>query len=574
MSTADIFGEADSSDESEAEKDKETTPKDVEMKEAGDDKKEEAEKKKSESNPFGSDDSDDDDDDKPAKETKEDDKKETATEENDPFAEDDSDDSDGDAKMKDKKKDDLEDSDEEVGQKSPAKDAAKKDKSADLGLEDSDDDDDVEFDDTGAVTGSSHNKGFQKKVSRKSALDTLREAEEAEEAAARADVAPTSPKKPAPPKVDPKTMVVLQPERPSSSTSLHVTKLPNLVGIQPEAFDPSTYSAAAEEKEYKGFVNDMVRWRYKKDKNGEMLRDDEGNLLRESNTRLVQWEDGSFTLHIGKEALNMDNIDSSHTVGTVDVVTGRTATFAGLNGYLYLSQMANFREPKKEGEEKDEESEEKDGFIETAAGTVLECMGPMGSRFSARPSSLKSEAHKSLTVAVRKRTIKRAQIAEVVTQFDPEKVKEERIKQKDGLAKEQARKRNYGDNYRSRSRPRVGMNRSYLEDDGDFDSTDLRAIKKRTMNADDEEYDDYGDEFVDYGDDDEDDETFNQKRPRKRAKNRLQDSDDEDDDEPAAATGKAAEDDDDDDDDEDDEVITPVKSSKKKKQAVFDDDSD
>merc|ERR1712161_186265 len=52
----------------------------------------------------------------------------------------------------------------------------------------------------------------------------------------------------------------------------------------------------------------------------------------------------------------------------------------------------------------------------------------MGSRLVAKPSSLQSDAHKSLTVAVRQRTTKKAKIAAYMTEEDPEKLKQERIK--------------------------------------------------------------------------------------------------------------------------------------------------
>ena len=463
---------------------------------------------------------------------------------------------------------DDDDDDEEIKKKPEEK----KTNTADLGLDDSSEDDEPEFDDAGDVTGTGHNKGFQRKVSQqKTAVERAREQEEAE--ARREQEESPKPQRPRAPKVDPRTTVVLDPELPPSSASFHITKLPNLVGIQPYAFDPTTYLATAEEEEYRGYVHDMIRWRYKRGEDGELARDDDGKLIRESNARLVQWEDGSYTLHVGKEAFEVENIDSSLTVGTSD---SNKVKFAGLNGYLYLSQVATHREKKavssekkaEDDEEKDkmEEEEKKEEVEETPAGTILECMGAIGSRFIARPSSLRSEAHKSLTVAVRQKTIKKARIAEVVTQEDPEKAKMERIKVKQDLEKANARKRSYGEPRYGRAAPRhrPGMNRSYLEqDDGDYDTVNIRAMKRRTMDADDEDMDDYGD-----SDEDDEEEAMFNRRPKKgttaeakKKKASLEDDSDDDDDEELFG------------DDDDDEVVAPVKSHKKRAhQAVVDDD--
>jgi len=324
-------------------------------------------------------------------------------------------------------------------------------------------------------------------------------------------------------------VTVLQATRPDEGTSLHMTKLPNVVAIQPTAFDEVDYDEKEEEEQYKGYMHNMVRWRYKKDGNGALVRDEEGSLVRESNTKLVKWSDGSFTLHIGKEAFDIQNVDSSASDG-----------FAGLNGYVYLSQNATF---KNENEDDDEDMQN--------GGTVLECIGPVASRLVAKPSSLQSESHKSLTVAVRQRTVKRAKIAQYMTEEDPEKLKQERIKYNEDVDKIKQRKRAAGGNYRSGGGGRrPGMNRSYLEEDEGFDDVNVSRLKKG--------YD--MDEMEDYGDDSDDDygpSAMNRNRKRQR-KSAEEDSDDDEDEMVF------------DDDDDDDEVVNVHK--KKKTAAVLDDD--
>jgi RNA polymerase-associated protein LEO1 len=278
-----------------------------------------------------------------------------------------------------------------------------------------------------------------------------------------------------------------------------------------------------EEEYYRGYVNNMIRWRYKysPDDDTQISRDGDGNPLRESNTRLVKWSDGTYTLHVGQELLEVDNLDSSVPV---DADGGGTSLpgFAGINGYLYVSQKARVRPPSKKDmidpddnnhETKHESSEEDEEETPAQpAGTVLECIGPITSRFAPRPASLASEAHRNLTLAMRHRNVKRARIAEFVTDFDPEKEKQARIKGKDDLAKSQNRgaRRSGGGGGRRR-----GMNPSYLEEDEDYEGVNLGRLKRQTMrreygNEDEEEVMDYGED----SDEEEDEWSKNKKRKR------------------------------------------------------------
>ena len=327
----------------------------------------------------------------------------------------------------------------------------------------------------------------------------------------------------------------------------HFAKLPNLVGINSKPFNTQTHDHEEEEEYYRGYVHNMIRWRYKYNSNDggedgehELLRDANGDPVRESNTRLVKWSDGSYTLHVGQEVLEVDNLDSSINAAGEGGGPNALAGFAGINGYLYASQKARIRPPSKKelekaknnGEEpddkenKDNDDDDDDDDDDTPAqpaGTVLECLGPISSRFAPRPASLHSEAHRNLTLAMRQRNVKRARIAEFVTEVDPEKEKMARIKGKDDLAKSQARSsardgggRRGGGGRRNYSR---GMNARYLEEDGDYDGVNLKQLKRQTMRRDmySDEEDDVG---MDYGDDseDEDDEWSKNKRkkPAKR----------------------------------------------------------
>ena len=538
-----LFGDSSSSS------DEDETPKDSaakEPKESKDSAKDEEETKE-ETAKEKKDDSDDDDD----------------------LLDDDDDDDDGDVEKE-----------EETKANEPEKEANAKPAPSTSNLfgDDSDDDeDDVEFDDKGDVVGvSSKTMGGDVHRPSVSSLPPARtgpprgddsEAEEEERQQQENREQQASPER------KPETVNWTVPEMtrpdPAPSTKLQITKLPNIVGIQTQAFDPNTYDIAAEEEYYGAAVHNLMRWRYKRkgtagssgpsnplDDSEDLERDAAGKLLRESNTRLVQWDDGSWTLHVGKEAFEIDTFLAPKT--NADENKEGVYKFPGINGYLYLSQKATAKTAK-DNEDGDDGSPEE----EATEDTVLECMGPMASRWTIRPSSLQSEAHKSLTVAVRQKTIKKARIAEVVTQEDPEKLKQERIRVKQDLDKVAKNKRSRasggyggGGGYR---RPR--MNRAYLEeDDRDFDTTDIKAMKRRAFEDD---MDDYGEDMDD--DDDEEEEDF--KHAAKRKKSAA-----------AAAKEESSDDDDivmgDDDDEEEEETFVVKKHAKRSNQAVLDDDDD
>lgn len=433
---------------------------------------------------------------------------------------DDDDDSDN-AKQVDKAKDSGSKDKDEEEKKKDAKEAPKsKPTTSDLFGDSSDDDDEGEakLDD---VVGSSAPAGA-KKTEVAPSQDEDAPVPSSAEAGSAVVVKP------------PEKAMVLESNQPGKDVSLHMTKLPNLVAIQPAAFEEDLYLEKEEEEQYKGYVQNMIRWRYKRNSDGELERGEDGSLVRESNSRLVQWSDGSFTLHVGNETFDIQTTDSS------------SQGFAGLNGYIYLSQKAAFSN---EGAEDD-----------APGGTVLECMAPVTSRFVPKPSSLQSEAHKSLTVAVRQKTIKKARIAEYVTQEDPELAKAARVRNKEDLEKAMARKStsSYRPSGGSRSRP--SSSRRYMDeedDDGDYDTTNIKALKRNGMEDD---MDDYGDE----SDDDGYDDTFRKGRDRKRRK--KEDEEDEDDEEELVFEEES--------DEEEGTLIKAHKKTNRSRQAVVDDDDE
>jgi RNA polymerase-associated protein LEO1 len=332
-----------------------------------------------------------------------------------------------------------------------------------------------------------------------------------------------------------------------------------LVGVQTKPFELGRYDARDEDDEFGDASYNLIRWR----KGNNSSSRSNGASALESNARIVEWEDGSLTLHIGaSEAFEIDALNNS--------TSGSIPGFSK-NGYLFHSHKAQEKSQVENNDKK-----------KTTGVTVLECVAPIASRLTIRPSSLQSEAHKMLTVAVRKRTTQRAQIATIATQVDPEKQKQERIRNKTDLDKSRARSAaasgGGGTGAPRRRIPAAGSSRSrrdYLEDDEDdrdFDTTNIRALKRGAYE------DDYEDDGQDDDEDDDDDgEGFmSRSAAARRTKKRKQS---------AGAGSSSSSDDDivqgknddgDDDDDDDDEALAVKKTSAKPppRQTVFADDED
>ena len=53
------------------------------------------------------------------------------------------------------------------------------------------------------------------------------------------------------------------------------------------------------------FTTNIIRWRYKRDSLGRLELGEDGLPLRETNTRLVKWSDGSTQLLVGDESFDV-----------------------------------------------------------------------------------------------------------------------------------------------------------------------------------------------------------------------------------------------------------------------------
>ena len=120
---------------------------------------------------------------------------------------------------------------------------------------------------------------------------------------------------------------------------LRLVRLPGAFGIQQKPFDPSTYNSEEElnelkEKKRLERAGALIRWRWKQDSRGEIvrpslsrylqIRDAKGKPMRESNARIVKWSDGSYQLLIGNDNVIdlqlQDNKENTQYVTVIEVI--------------------------------------------------------------------------------------------------------------------------------------------------------------------------------------------------------------------------------------------------------------
>jgi hypothetical protein len=86
---------------------------------------------------------------------------------------------------------------------------------------------------------------------------------------------------------------------------IYMARLPNILGIESDEFDATTYSVEEERivdgKLVKRQPDNVVRWRYKQGVDA----DGKQTLQRETNARIVRWSDGSQHLHLGNEVYTL-----------------------------------------------------------------------------------------------------------------------------------------------------------------------------------------------------------------------------------------------------------------------------
>jgi len=214
---------------------------------------------------------------------------------------------------------------------------------------------------------------------------------------------------------------------------LRLTKLSNIIAIDPRPFDPETYEPSGAEyiderghKRVRLHDTNAIRWRW--------TAGEDGALKRESNSRFIRWSDGTVTLSVGDEVMDVREIDVS-----------------GDHSFLFA------RHP-----------------------NLIQGQGPLDKKITLRPASLTSTSHKRLAAAVVKHhgSSRQLRVRATTTLVDPKKEKEDqekaeaaRIKDLEKLADKQQKQMkkyistptSYG-GAGSRNRP-AALNARFLEED-------------------------------------------------------------------------------------------------------------
>lgn len=106
----------------------------------------------------------------------------------------------------------------------------------------------------------------------------------------------------------------------ASHNEIFYARIPNFLTIDPIPFDPPSFEAKVNERANNSISKEdqlddrlidenTVRWRYS--------RDNDQHVFKESNTQIVQWSDGSYSLKVGEEYTDILVNDTSNTFLTV-----------------------------------------------------------------------------------------------------------------------------------------------------------------------------------------------------------------------------------------------------------------
>ncbi|EEY54887.1 uncharacterized protein PITG_08452 [Phytophthora infestans T30-4] len=193
-----------------------------------------------------------------------------------------------------------------------------------------------------------------------------------------------------------------------------ISKMPNILRLVPEPYTKEAIRAEMDNPSDETLYRNYVRWRYKRDPaTGRVLLDDKTKLpLRESNSKLVQWEDGTFSMFVGKEALTLSRQKLA-------------------NSFLFVNEMAS-----------DSPHFQDSDDVVPGQESVLECHARLKEKFTIRPMTTASKSHRSLTMSMRAKHNKSVQkLKEYISELDGEREQEQRVKITDEKLRLQNRKK-------------------------------------------------------------------------------------------------------------------------------------
>eukprot|EP00440_Ansanella_granifera_P044381 gb/GFBE01048103.1/.p1 GENE.gb/GFBE01048103.1/~~gb/GFBE01048103.1/.p1 ORF type:complete len:387 (+),score=93.30 gb/GFBE01048103.1/:1-1161(+) len=121
--------------------------------------------------------------------------------------------------------------------------------------------------------------------------------------------------------------VILMRPAPPPDRAFVSLRLPNVLSVEKTSYRGPDSIPQSQLEGYKEFKNtrgqnvvkllnpeNCLRWRFKKAPDGGLETDDIGRPKYESNTRIVEWEDGSRTLFVGTESFSVDEVDERNAL--------------------------------------------------------------------------------------------------------------------------------------------------------------------------------------------------------------------------------------------------------------------
>jgi len=212
----------------------------------------------------------------------------------------------------------------------------------------------------------------------------------------------------------------------SHDSKFVLVRFPNTVSIEEKPFDPETFEFVAQEEGEDEFLQvdpeNIVRWR--------LTTDAEGNQIKESNSRLVRWSDGSLQLFVG-----------SHEV--LDVAEFKVDDRVN---HLYSSIES-----------------------EDVENSLLKQYGPITSKMSLQTAhGLKSKSHATLKQIVRQKHAKEAKLKRTHAQKNERSMEREKLEVERLLEVQERERRKLRTKRETRNdRGRVKMSENFLEEDDD-----------------------------------------------------------------------------------------------------------
>ncbi|XP_050526264.1 another transcription unit protein [Daktulosphaira vitifoliae] len=214
-------------------------------------------------------------------------------------------------------------------------------------------------------------------------------------------------------------------------SDLHFVKLPNFLSVETRPYDKETYEDEIDEEEtldeegrarVKLKVENTIRWRE--------IFDKDGNLVKESNARIIKWSDGSMSLHLGSEIFDVYK-----------------QPLVGDHNHLFIRQ-----------------------------GTGLQGQAVFRTKLSFRPHSTESFTHRKITLSLADRSQKSSGI-KVLSQVgaDPDANRYEKIKREEEKLRQSMRKETKVKRARERGAT-SNLSSSYLEPEREDGSDDENAI--------------------------------------------------------------------------------------------------